>query len=69
MDELTHKDAGTDEENVLVDFGFHHLYQPMRNRLSIKETTGANYGKVTILARKKCECDNHETVIRGIHPQ
>ena len=41
----------------------------MRNRLSIKETTDANYGKVTILARKKCECDNHETVIRGIHPQ
>ena len=40
----------------------------MRNRFSIDETAGANYGKVEILPPEKWTCDNHETVIQGIHP-
>jgi len=69
MDEFNNADAGTtDTANILVDFGFHHLNQNMRNRFSINETAGADYGKVTILAPEKWECDNHETIIQGIHP-
>ena len=46
MDTFNNADAGTtdDTENILVDFGFHHLNQNMRNRFSINETAGADYG-------------------------
>jgi len=66
MNAVNNDAVGTDAENQLVHFGFHHLNEPMRNRFKITETAGPDYGKVEILPAHTWKCDNHETIITGI---
>ena len=62
MDDENNGIKASIEPDLLFNFGFHHINQPMHNRFKLNEATG----DVEILKAHTWKCDDHLTRITGI---